>query len=249
MNEIEKPSIPYLDFEFHNKVDEIQNFVLFKELRFGKIYNYKNLDEFWYYDQETLRIRFITKRILKLILEWNNESLILNEKQFKSLESIQGLPRSKYTISPKDIEFPCKVKLKNGEIIDFCILLTSKCAPFQNYYKNVIMLSEVDEIIESEYSLPHSYRISSMNAKEIMMSTYPFVLKTHADQNLIYNGKTQFASFGEIKGKEIEREIEFSQSVRGKFIDNDYEKLTYIVADWDDRMDKLYEEYHLNIFE
>ena len=45
-------------------------------------------------------------------------------------------------------------------------------------------------------------------------------------------------------------EINYNQSIRGKYIDNaDYSKITYIIVDWDDRFENIYNEYHINIKE
>lgn len=251
MTEIkEKPSTPFSDFEFYSKEEEFDNFKHYKTLKFGDLYKYKDLEEYWYFDNESKRIRFINQKIVERILEWNNYDLKLNREEFEKIISIKGLPSSKYSFNAKSLEFPVKVKLKNGEEIDFCILLVSKSAPFQYYYQNVIFINSVEEIKESDFTLPHKYRISSMNAKEVMMSTYPFAVKSKLGEILLYNGKTQYTTYGEIQGNEIIEEIDYNQSIRGKYIDNaDYSKITYIIVDWDDRFENIYNEYHMNIKE
>jgi hypothetical protein len=75
------------------------------------------------------------------------------------------------------------------------------------------------------------------------MSFYPFMVKTNTGRLLTYNGITQFASTGEIKGKEIIEEVDFSYDRFDKIMDVSSDEITFIIGKWDDKLQDLFNQY------
>lgn len=69
------------------------------------------------------------------------------------------------------------------------------------------------------------------------------MVKTNTGKLITYNGITQFASTGEIKGNEIISEVEFSYDNFDKVKGVSYDDITFVIGKWDDRIKELFNQY------
>jgi hypothetical protein len=174
---------------------------------------------------------------------WDKKSLVPDDKQLERLIRIGGLPSSPYSTDAPSIEFPAAIKTKSGELIDLCLIHFSKAPPVQRHFKRILLLDEIEEIMPSELALPHELRLASTLAEEIRMSFYPFMVRTNTGRLITYNGITQFASTGDIKGNEIVEEVEFSYDKFQKVKDVSFDDITFVIGKWDHRLEKLFDQY------
>jgi len=219
------------------------SFIFKEEKSFGKIYQRNDNKDYWYIDVERTIARFITEEQLNLFVKWEEEDLLPSESQFEILSSIGGLPSGKYSIEPKSLRFPAQITIANGQDIDLCIICFTKSPPFQRHFKNLILLNDISKITPSDLALPHDLRLSSILADEIRMSFSPFSVQTTTGEILTYNGVTQFASTGKIKGADVSNEVPFSYSTFAKTSDIPNDDITYIIGKWNDKLDQLFIQY------
>lgn len=214
-----------------------------EEICFGKIYIRKDNGDLWYINPNETIARFITNDQLKLFHSWDKQPLLPTDQQFEILKQIGGLPSSQYSLYPDSLQFPARVTTNNGQQLDLCLFHFSKSPPFQSYFKKVLLINGISEIKPSELSLSHDLRLASTQADEIRMSFYPFMVKTNTGRLLTYNGITQFASTGEIKGKEIIEEVDFSYDRFDKIMDVSSDEITFIIGKWDDKFQDIFNQY------
>lgn len=224
---------------------KIYDALVFREkLSFGEIHQQQDNNDLWYFNPQSTIARFITKDQLELFHKWDKESLLPTEQQFKILEEIGGLPSPPfYSREPNYIEFPAKVVTNTGQEIDLCLFHFSEAPPYQSYFKKVLLLSDIADIKPSELALNHDLRIASTLVEEVRMSFYPFMVETNKGRLITYNGITQFASLGEIKGNEIISTVEFTHANLDKIIDISWDHITFIIGKWDDRFEALHQQY------
>jgi len=230
-------------------IKAINDQLTFKEqLSFGTIHKRKDNGELWYINPNESIARFITEDHLGLFHKWDMQELLPTDQQFETLKQIGGLASSKYTLYPDYLQVPARVTTKSGQEIDLCLFHFTQAPPFQRYFKKVLLFSDILEIQPSELSLSHELRLASELAGEIRMSFYPFMVKTSTGELLTYNGTTQFASTGEIKGSEIIAEVEFSYDRFDNKIKNvSFDDITFIIGKWDDRLEELFNQYRLRL--
>jgi hypothetical protein len=218
-------------------------FVFLEERSFGKIYKRRDNNDYWYTNADETIARFVTSKQLDLFTKWELEKLLPSDSQLAVLSEIGGLPSSQYYIGPKNLRFPCQVITNEGKSIDLCILYFSESPPYQSNFKNVMLLSTIKEIFPSKLALSHTLRLSSMLVEDIRMAFFPFMVKTIKGDLLTYNGITEFASTGDIKGDEILAEVPFSYDKFKTISDVPVEDITYIVGKWSDGLEKLFIQY------
>jgi hypothetical protein len=230
-------------------IKAINDQLTFKEqLSFGTIHKRKDNGELWYINPNESIARLITEDHLGLFHKWDMQELLPTDQQFETLKQIGGLASSKYSLYPDYLQVPARVTTKSGQEIDLCLFHFTQAPPFQRYFKKVLLFSDIIEIQPSELSLSHELRLSSELAGEIRMSFYPFMVKTSTGELLTYNGTTQFASTGEIKGSEIIAEVEFSYDRFDNKIKNvSFDDITFIIGKWDDRLEELFNQYRLRL--
>ena len=225
-------------------IKAISDELIFKEeISFGKINTRKDNGDFWYINPAETIARFITKDQLELFHKWDKQSLLPTDKQFEKLKEIGGLPSSKYSMYPDNLQFPATVTTNSGQKVDLCLFHFSEAPPFQRYFTKVLLLSDIADIRPSELALSHDLRLASTLADEIRMSFYPFMVKTNTGELITYNGITQFASTGEIKGNEIVSEVEFSYDNFEKVKDVSFDDITFVIGKWDGRLKELFNQY------
>jgi hypothetical protein len=217
--------------------------VFLEEISFGKIFKRKDNGDLWYINPRQTIARFIKPDQLDLFHKWDNQALLPTDQQFETLKQIGGLPSSQYSLYPNNLQFPALVTTISGQQINLSLLHFSEAPPFQRYFKKVLLLSDIVDIQPSELALSHELRLASTLAEEIRMSFYPFMVKTNTGGLLTYNGTTQFASTGEIKGNEIISEVEFSYDRFDKVKDVSYDDITFIIGKWDSRLEELFNRY------
>lgn len=217
-----------------------------EEMTFGKIYKRKDNGDLWYIDFTETIARFITTDQLELFHKWAKQSLLPTDKEFETLKQIGGLASSKYSWHPNNIQFPARVVTHTGEQIDLCLFHFSQAPPFQRYFKKVLLLSDIAEIRPSELSLSYELRCASTHVSEIRMAFSPFMVKTNRGELLTYNGSTQFASTGEIKGSDISSEVKFSYDrFEGKINGVSFDDITFIIGKWDSRLEEVFNRYRI----
>lgn len=216
----------------------------FKEaISIGEIHIRKDNGDIWYINPEGTIARLITNDQLELIHNWDKQTLLPTDKQLEKLIEIGGLPSDQYSMYPENLEFPAIVTTNSGQQIDLCIFHFSEAPPFQRYFRNVLLLSDIADIRPSELALSHELRIRSTLAQEIRMAFYPFMVRTKSGELITYNGKTQFASTSAIKGNDIETEVEFSYHNFDKVNDVSYNDITFVIGKWDQRLNELFNQY------
>lgn len=218
-------------------------FTLQEELSVGKICKRQDNGDFWYINPEETIARFITKEQLKLFHMWDKKDLLATEKQFETLAAIGGLPSPEYSMYPDYLQFPATIITKGGQHIDLCLFHFSKSPPFQRYFKKTLLLDDIAEIKPSELALSHSLRLSSLQADEIKMSFCPFMVQTNTGKLITFNGVTQFASTGEIKGSDVISEVNFSYDKFDKLEGVSFDDITYIIGKLDNRLELLFKQY------
>lgn len=217
--------------------------VFLEDISFGKIFKRKDNGDLWYINPKQTIARFINSDQLDLFHKWDNQALLPTDQQFEILKQIGGLPSSQYSLYPDNLQFPAFVTTKSGQQIDLCLFHFCQAPPFQRYFKKVLLLSDIADIRPSELALNHNLRLASTLADEIRMSFNPFMVKTNAGSLITYNGTTQFASTGEIKGNEIVSEVEFSYDRFNKVKDVSFDDITFIIGKWDSRLEELFNQY------
>lgn len=228
----------------NNDIKAINDELVFLEhISFGKIFKRKDNGNLWYINPKQTIARLINSDQLDLFRKWDNQALLPNDQQFEILKEIGGLPSSQYSLYPDNLQFPAKITTINGQQIDLCLFHFSQAPPFQRYFKKVLLLSDIANIQPSELALSHELRLRSTLADEIRMSFYPFMVKTNMGNLITYNGTTQFASTGEIKGNEIVSEVEFSYDRFEKVKDVSFDEMTFIIGKWDSRIEELFNQY------
>ncbi len=214
-----------------------------EEISFGTIHKRKDNGDFWYINPKRSIARFITKDQLGLFHKWDKQALLPTDNQLEILKEIGGLPSSQYSLYPDNLQFPASITTINGQQTDLCLFHFSQAPPFQRYFKKVLLFSDIADIKPSEFALTHDLRLASTLSDEIRMSFSPFMVKTNKDKLITYNGITQFASTGEIKGNEIVSEVEFSYDRFDKVKDVSFDDITFIIGKWDARLEDLFNQY------
>jgi len=247
----EYPSQEYIEFSIEAAKDgknkELEtiysSFTPLHNLSHGKVVKRSDNGELWHINPDNTIARRITEERLHLFLNWDRRILLPDDILFGKLKAIGGLPASEYSLSPDFIQFPCKVKTANAEIIDLCLLHFSAAPPYQTYFRRILLLDEIIEIEPSELTLAFELRMESMLVDEIRMSFYPFMVKTISGELLLYDGTTQFVSKGEVKGSDIECQVPFSHDAKYKVVDVSFNDITYVIGKWDSRFDELFAKY------
>ncbi len=217
--------------------------VFLEDIGFGKIFQRKDNGDFWHLDPNQTIARYITSGQLDLFHKWDSQVLLPTDEQFEILKQIGGLPSSPYALYPDSLQFPASVTTKSGEQIDLCLFHFCQAPPFQRYFRKVLLLSDIADISASELALNHDLRLASTLAGEIRMGFSPFMVKTNTGRFITYNGTTQFASTGDIKGNEVVSEVKFSYDRFDKVNDVSFDDLTFIIGKWDTRLEALFKQY------
>lgn len=224
----------------------IQAFKLKKKLKFGELVSCPLCNSFFIKlfdprvkDSDTVSLDFISEETFSEIEIWENKELTPTSHQLKVLKSIGATPPDAYTNGNEFIRVPCKCILKDGRILDFCILQFQKLPPEINVQEKPIYLDEVSEILPSEYTLSQKVRYATTQAEEIRNSYAPTVVRLPAGGKWIFNWTRNFFGSEKIKGKDIVEVLNENpydaksaeSSETGEFLD---QTETIIYAHWKD---------------
>lgn len=184
----------------------------------------------------------------EIIKKWystNNELKILNEDNFNKLKHIKSyLVDDQKLFGNKEhwIEIPCKVKLKNGDTVDFCTLFIVETVPkpghfplYANDNSKILFLSDIDKIIESEFALDSEIRTKTHFYPDEMIRDAGFYYVKHRNGTIYkVNDIGNFLEINDFKGsdfKNIEKsEIEDLDKVVS--VMNNNFKRNYLLASW-----------------
>ena len=128
----------------------IQAFKFKKKIKFGELVSCPLCNSFFIKlfdprvkDSDTVSLDFISEETFSEIEIWENKELTPTSHQLKVLKSIGATPPDAYTNGNEFIRVPCKCILKDGRILDFCILQFQKLPPEINVQEKPIYLDEV----------------------------------------------------------------------------------------------------------
>lgn len=183
-----------------------------------------------------------------IIEKWystNNDFKILNEDNFNKLKNIKSyLADDQELFKAKEhwIEIPCKVRLKNGDTVDFCTLFIVETVPksghfplYANENSQIIFLSDVDKIMESEFALDSDIRTKThFYPDETIRDAGLYYIKHKNGTIYKVNDVVNFLEINDFKGSDFENikksEIEDLDKV-GSLMNNNF-KRNYLFASW-----------------
>lgn len=140
------------------------------------LYRCKACSKQYYLNLENKVFRVFDENIKILLDKWYKYDNSISEEFRKQLKLIGSNPIFDHIVKISGgidkLNFPCKIQLKDGKIIDFCNLSLYNNTPFLNWnphHKNIIFLHEVSNIFPSDYSFSKEirYRIHSNDADDI----------------------------------------------------------------------------------
>jgi hypothetical protein len=170
---------------------------------------------------------------------WAENELYPTEKQLKSLAKIGGLNGDIYGNGKDYIDVPCKVRLKDGQEKDFCIVRFSKNMPeavIDN--QGFFWITAVAEITPSVYALPYDVRYESSQAQEQTNSYAPTLITAPYGKVYGLNWTNQFFATEKYTGakfKLYKEPHEYLSNVPEDKLGHDaiaMDEITYIYADW-----------------
>ncbi len=230
----------------------IQKFQFQKELKFGELVAchlceslfIKLRDPRYVENKNTVSLDFISNDKLKGLEEWESRNLSTTPKQQKVLKKIQATPPDCYTNGSEYIQFPCKCILKDGRVLEMCILQFRRTPPDIHNEGEIIYLDQVKEILESDYTLPPKVRYATTRAQEMANGFAPTVVKLPTGGNYVFSWTRHFFASTKIKGKDIKTFLEeypygvknASEKEMGKILDI---PIYYIYAHWDSNLLKF----------
>lgn len=218
----------------------ILDFEKILNLKYGELQKCKTCNTIWYSENEEIYSDLINENLFKRILEWNQRNLILQSKFLDVLILIGKTPSA----LNKHILIPCKCALKNGKVLDYCILNIQKKPPLrQKNYENLIFIDQVEKIEASEFCLPLVVRIETTKKGyyEEVDEYDPTIIEDK-------NGTTYYIEYGtnlfyeeNVKGSEMKLMSYNSKILKRnpKFQKNKIIE-TQVIADWTDEIENLF---------
>lgn len=181
----------------------------------------------------------IEKSEMPAIAAWENEILEPTLAQLAALKSIGATPPDLYTNGAGQIVFPCRVSLKNGEDLDYCLVRFQKLPPLKSnlYNSPYILLNEVADIFPSEFALSREVRYATTRAEEIRMSFAPTIVLGPDDKKYYLNWTNDFVDFQNWKGSDIRLsgdEGHTAMDIGARPLGPGSKTVTFIIADWKD---------------
>lgn len=192
-------------------------------------------------NKDTVSLDFIPDESLEILEAWNSRKFSPTPEQLKVLKKIKATPPDIYGNSSEFITFPCKCVLKNGKVIDFCLIKFQKQPPglATPLEKPPIYIDQVKEILPSEYTLSPKVRYATTRAMEVAMGFCPTAVRLPTGGYWVFSWTNNFFGSKKIKGKDITKVIEMEpsqgakESETGKILNI---KTTIIYGDWDDKL-------------
>ncbi len=193
-------------------------------------------------------IGLINNSDLDIVTKWyttDNELKILSDSDFSKLKQIGSHVSdvSKLFKSRENwIETPCKVKLKTGEIIDFCTMYIFETVPkighfplYANENSRIIFLSEIERVYESEYALNIEIRSKThFYPEESVRDIGLFYIKHKNGTIYKVNDISNFLDINDFKGSDFininKADVQDTDNVIS--LTNKNYKRNYIIASW-----------------
>jgi hypothetical protein len=229
----------------------IQKFQFKRKLKFGDLVACPLCESFFIklkdprdINSDMISLDFISNEDLQDIEVWESKNLTPTPKQKKILKKIQATPPDIYTNGSEYIQFPCKCILKDGRVLELCILQFRRTPPQIEEKGEIIYLDQVKEILESEYTLSPKVRFATTQAEEIRMSYAPTVVKLPKGGKYVFNWTNHFFATQKVKGKDIVTVLDespydiehASEKQTGKFLELE---IHYVYAYWDSDLIKF----------
>ena len=166
---------------------------------------------------------------IEILKNWNEKSLVCPENLKNEIEKI-GFSED-WNLGKV---LPSKIELKNGEKYEKTIIKFTSIPPigyFNNEFKNIFFIDDVESIEKSEFGLSKEIRIESLNAEERRMGFNPTVLRNKNDIKVVINGISLFFNSENIKGSELELANETWDHKKKYIYDNYNQKeITLVIA-------------------
>lgn len=205
-----------------------------KKLKYGELFQCINCNLYWLLDEKPDDIKTlhrINPSNLSFIEKWGTQVLKPNISLLNTLIKIGA------TGGEKNRKIPCRCTTKDGREIDFCLVtFVEHPADILNYeHKEVLLIDEVATIHESSYSLSHLIRYASFYAREIRMCFAPIQIVSNDGKYFIINGPVNLFDLDGYKGNEMSLPLTLQNEQEiDKYYSEQHEKITYIIADWDE---------------
>lgn len=188
----------------------IRAFETEKKLKFGELVSCPDCSSHWQKlsdprnkESTYVSLEFIPESSVPKLEEWDSMDLKTTSAQKKILKKIGATPPDAYTNGSEFIRFPCRCVLKDGRNLDMCTLIFRRSMPVFEENENPIFLSDVKEILPSEYTLSKKVRYATSRAEEIRNSYAPTVVRLPTGGKFIFNWTTEFFGTKKIKGSQI----------------------------------------------
>lgn len=193
-------------------------------------------------------IGLINNSDLDIVSKWyttDNKLKILSDNDFSKLKQIGSFVSdiSKLFKSRESwIETPCKVKLKTGEIIDYCTMYIFETVPKIGHFplyatenSRIIFLSEIDRVYESEYALDIEIRSKThFYPEESVRDIGLFYIKHKNGTIYKVNDISNFLDINDFKGSDFininKADVQNTDNVIS--LTNKNYKRNYIIASW-----------------
>jgi hypothetical protein len=213
-----------------------------KKLKVGSLHRCPKCNISWYLKTWGKGIQdmcFVEDVNLPLLEKWNNKKLTIPNSLLEKLKYIKATPLP--WVSGL-IHVPCAIKLKTGGTLDFCLISIQKTPPLGSQN---ILIDEVEDIFESEYTLSQKIRLATSLAEEETMMNAPTYAKDRENRFFNLQFEPEFFEKDGIKGKDLvllePKDFDFLKEKASKeWVYSRPKKIIYIIADWFDGCESLF---------
>ena len=211
----------------------VEALTLLAPLKFGKLYACRRCRAQWYLGENGAVASLVEPDKEQRIQAWSSRPLRPSAEMLQALRRIGGTP-PKGAHEALGVSIPCKCVMKNGEVVDFCLVDFGRDPGL--LYKQARFIDEVAAIEVSRYALSPDVRVASYNANEISMSFAPTLIVGRNGQKFIINWATSFFDAEGVKGSELRLGKEpIGRNHLPPVYSNDWNKITAILCDWESR--------------
>ena len=234
-------------------------------LKFGELFQCRRCGKYWVLDPHQIFMTLVEPEKQDLVIEWGRRDLAPTRKQLEKLLEIGSPGVSRYGSGQTFREFPCKCRMRSGELVDYCIVHVCRSLPILDDDYTVRLMDEVDEILDSEFALNFAVRDAAWNAREFRMMYSPTLVKNEQGRRYIINGSGYFMDYDEVVGAGISlADSGYSESLpmldhRGSvWVPNSPDNcagreplpITIVLADWDESFPEPFpddREFFMNV--
>lgn len=211
----------------------VEALTLLASLKFGKLYACRRCRAQWYLGENRAMASLVEPDQEQRVQVWSSRPLRPSTKMLRVLRTIGGTPPNG-AHEALGVSIPCKCVMKNGEVVDFCLIDFGHDPSLT--YKRVRFVDEVESIQVSQHALPPDVRVASYDASEISMSFAPTLLVAPNGQKFIVNWATAFFDAEGVKGEELRLGREpIDRNHLPPVYSNNLDKITVILCDWESR--------------